>query len=478
MADSVVTTYTLDPSGYVLGTRRVTDATNKTSHAIGGFRSVGRGMPQMLGGIGSAFGAVAAGATAAAGAFAAFAMYSINRYAEYNQLRLTFAGIFQDMGKADQMMSALESYGMKSMFPEEALRKGALTLTQARLSVEEFLPVLEILAAKSGDVSMEGLLNAADVLRRIRGGQITEGLGPEGMGRFGINKQDLARLGGKFDKDGGFIGTWQEALALIKAAANESSTILDMMEGSEAAQLSNAMEAVDKAIRGAGQSLSAQFLPLISTAATFATQLANDGVFTKIADEWGKLFNVTDKEGVIGFMATIVATLELMPGIIRDAGNAVADALLTIWKFSPAGFIDEILGRPLQNSVSNLGDTLKQSAGIEVRASQLAKSFSETASSSGASTAFPSVSDPSAGGGGVVAQIEKNTRETARNTSPHTRISNIVGGGDLARQGIPLTERNKGKNGGDEIDQIGNLIKQLVNRHTALAIEAYDRSRF
>jgi hypothetical protein len=461
-ADEVVTKYTLDPSGYVAGGRKVVDTTRQTTHAIGGFKSFAndpilKSLPGVFGGLADVVSKVATGLLAAGGAFAAFAAYSINRYAEYNQLRLTFGGIFQDMAKADQMMAALEKYAMKSMFPEEALRRGALTLTQAKLSVEEFLPVLEILAAKSGDISLEGLLNAADVLRRIRGGQTTEGLGPEGVGRFGINKQDLMRLGGKFDKDGSFVGTWQEALALIKQASKESEGILKAMEGSETAQLSNAMEAVDKAVRSAGQSLAGTFLPMINTAASAATQMANSGVFTRIADEWGKLFNVTNEDGVLGFLATVAATLELLPGLIRDAGKAAFD---TIMQLAPFLQIAERMGW-----IKDFTQTFSNALGVQARSQQILAEM-KAGAASGQQTgpaSFPSVADTGSAAHPIMKQIEENTKQTANNTGRKFDASrHIVGGGDLARMGVTPTEVHAMKTGHDKADKVLQALADLL----------------
>lgn len=481
-ADQVITSYVLDPSGYVSGARRVQQATRTTGEGMGKFGGFIKDIEKPLQSVGRIAGFFARGLeqmggalVGAAAGFAAFAAYSIDKYAEYNQLRLTFAGIFQDMGKADQMMAALEKYSMKSMFPEEALRRGALTLAQAKLSVQDFLPVLEILAAKSGDVSLEGLINAADVLRRIRGGQIAEGLGPEGLGRFGINRQDLMRLGARFDGSGQFLGTWQEALGLIKAAAAESKPILDMMEGSEAAKLSNAMEAVEKAVRSAGQVLSAQFLPSIEQGGNFLVYISKSGIIEGIAKGFGSLFDVTGKGDFIGFLSTVVATLETIPQLIKDIGVWSVNTARQIYAMTPVGFVDNNFfgGKMFKPMVDSLSSAVGI-PGIMNRAQSLREQFmSGAASSPTGPAAFPTTSGNE--GDSMIAQIERNTRATAANTKKFTESTSIVGGGDLARQGVPIVERGR-RHGrkGSEIDQIANLLEQLVNRVRSEAIGVID----
>lgn len=506
IVDTLVTRYTLDAKGYLAGSRQVTSATRETARAmtqgqsklsgfaaamkrtggnmVSGFKSLnltGKGMLDAFGAvknaIGSVIGAVtrlAAAALGAMGALTALAYAATNQYAEFESIKLTFAGIADSLERAEQMMRAIKSYSLKSVFDEEPIAKAALQLTQLNLRAGEFLPIIESIAMRSGEITPDKLLEVVSILRRLKGGQVADALGPEGLGRFGIGKQELAAYGAIVDASGEFKMNTEQALQVLKNLANspESERIRTMLEGSPQTRISNALGALAASFREFGAVASQFVIPALESIGQVAQFLVDTGWFKQLASDFAALFGENDqKRGFLKFLFTMVTAFEVISNYVVNLVHNVGQALGVIkelnlkvlqgmtlplrallWAIDKVrgtnhvADLDKVLGKmaePIQGGLlghlyglPELGKAISDGSDAKMAAFD---AWSKQKEKQG-ETPFPDLTKPEAPDPvqTTLQQIATNTGETARNTKDMQRY--ILGGGDLGRLGVTPTE--------------------------------------
>lgn len=506
IVDTLVTRYTLDAKGYLAGSRQVTSATRETARAmtqgqsglsgfaaamkrtggslVSGFKSLGltgKGILGAFSAVGSAVSTVistimrlATVAVGAAGALAALAYTATNKFAEFETIRLTFEGISNSLEKSKQMMAAIKSYANKSAFDEEPLARAALQLTQLNLKAGEFLPIIEAISFRSGEASPERLLEVVSILRRLRGGQIADAFGPEGLGRFGISKDELASFGAIVDASGEFKMNTAQALQVLKNLANspESERIRKLMETSPQTNISNALGALASAFREFGAMASQFVIPALETVGNVAQFLAESGWFKQLAADFKSLFGETDdKKGFLRFIFTVVSAFEVVSNYLVNIVDNVGQALEVIkelnlktlqgmtWPLRALLWtIDQVRGSDLvgelDKMLSKMSDPGIVTVGKLYGLPELGKAISDATDAKMAGfeawqkqrekngdTPFPDMVKPETPVEQAIKEIAANTAETATNTERQLDMHRyILGGGDLGRLGVTPVE--------------------------------------
>ena len=62
---------------------------------------------------------------------------------------------------------------------------------------------------------------------------------------------------------------------------------------------------------------------------------SDSGAISNVATAFAGMFNLTNEDSVIGFMATVTATLQEIPLIIADVGRTAVKTIADIWKMLP-----------------------------------------------------------------------------------------------------------------------------------------------
>lgn len=430
-------------------------------------------------------------------AFAGLSYWATTQYAKFQSIKLTFAGIADSMEKASQMMAAIKSYSFKSVFDEEPLAQAALQLTQLNLSAKEFLPVIEAIAMRSGEISPEKLLEVVSILRRLKGGQIADALGAEGLGRFGISKSDLTSLGAVFDASGDFKGNMQDALKVLKALANspETERIRKMLEDSPETRISNALGQMQSAVREFGATMSKWVIPALETVGNVVGYLAQSGIIERVGKGFAKLFGDSNgQRALVHVLMYVASALEVMPVLLEGFGKAVQIVFGLVIKAMTAPIqmllfaIDKLTGSHLQDAFNNLikgallnltplGQLLKSvmelHGVINVLTGQKMRGFDEwqQEQKDKGPTPFPDITKPDKDQP-VLQAIKENTAQTARNTGDLQRFA--LGGGDLGKYGATPEEMGRYSSRGKrqrevKVTVIGDadgLIERALRQYT------------
>lgn len=519
VVDELITRYTLDPRSYVSGSKAVQNATRQTathmgqaqnrlgsfassmrragSSIAGGFKSLGisgKGLASAFSAVQAVVGNVisfvqrlATVSVGAAAGLAAIAYAATTQYAAFETIRLTFAGLADSMEKADQMMRAIKGYSLKSVFDEEPLARAALQLAQIRLEAGEYLPIIEAIAIRSGEITPDKLLEVVSILRRLRGGQIADALGPEGLGRFGIGREELIAFGAMVDGSGEFKMNVEQALNVVKAIANspESKRIKEMLEGSPQTRISNALGALQAAFREFGAAASQFVIPALESIASVAQFLAESGWLKQLSSGFAELFGEDDgKRGFIKFLFTVVSAFEVigsyLGNIVRNAVQAfeVISAVnlkvlqgLTLPLRAMLWALDKVRGTNLVGELDKmlsgiskfgllgglaanlygfeeLGDAIRNGADAKMAsfdAWQKSKSKKEAAGGN----AFPNIVSGTSSENPVqqaLNDIARSTGDTASNTKQQLDMQRyVLGGGDLGRLGVTPLEMSRGE---------------------------------
>lgn len=409
--DELVTVYKLDDQ-YTPKAKQVGASTQQLGGIMG---SLGTASSGILGGVALGVTAVATVMVTATKAAIEFGVAAVQAFREFDTIERSFTGVLGSGERAGKMMEYLESKALKSAFGLKDLATAASSLAMASLDVNRFLPIVEQLALASGNVSGSGLADAASVLRRLRGGQIAEALGPEGLGRFGINRQDLTQYGATFNKQGQFQGSMEEAFDVVeRVVAAKLGRVADEVGKGAEATYSNAADAWDKALRDAGRVVQSGLTPVI----VGLTGVLND-------------FNAS---------GTLVAVLEGFKGLGTLSKQVNWDALTG--GLMAATHIAVAMGKLAMSFATKRLGALFEIPGIfnEMQAgmAQSVMTFAiSRARRAGSDPVAPSVSPTE----DYIKEVADNTEKVAVNTQKlvdHSR--HIFGGNDLGRLGVTPVE--------------------------------------
>ncbi len=409
-----------------------------------------------------------------AGLFLRFTKPLIEAVSVIDSVERSFSAMLQSGEKGRQMMEFVRDYGLKSAFNQEPLLEAVRALIGAGKDVNRFLPVLETLALFRGN-QQENLSEVAAIARRLAGGQTAEALGPEGLGRFGINKKMLEMVGARFDKQGRFMGSTDDAFTMLERLAQspQFKELKSLMEGSIGVQLSNAMDAVTLAFQKAGGAVIAYFLPPIQKASDFIRFLAESGVIEKLFGSVSKLLGggAGNEMLFVEPLAFMVAVFEKLPVLVDIVKETIFDLfngikkilnpLITIFNFfrqlSGVKIAFDLLGgidKDLDfKGIFDKGVARgKAAAGsIESRYEELQDKFKASKPKSDGAVApeIPGLAKSN----DALEDISENTRKMADYTRQMLDLRRSqLGGGSLAALGITPTELAAHKRSGSPMN--------------------------
>ena len=446
VADTLVTKCTLDPKDYESGARRVKTSTQSMGSVIDRFTGGGG-----LGGIGGQIGQIGGALKTAALTMVAFATAAgyagykaMQSAAAFDTLERTFSGALGSAEAGEQMMRALESYGLKSAFDLTALSRAAATLASGGLSIKTYLPVIERFALVISGVDPEGLQQVAGALLRAKGGTFGEAM--EQFRRAGISSQDPA-FQGRFNKGGEYVGNPDDFLkAIVSISEGRLKSIADAISGGAETDLSNAGEAIAGTFRAIGEELNVRYLPLIRDASDELMRLRDAGVIKAIGDGFLSIVDsITGQGGVTGAIKEFAVLLMAMPTIVD---NLFGKDSLVGW-FKQAGkWIDEHSATGIIKQwmfgTSDAGDVLGDVWGTN-EARERIESMLNASKGKPKDVEIPEYAAP---------PLEPYTQQIASNTQELVDIEKrklqqyALGGGEMGRFGVTPIEMSDVRTGG------------------------------
>jgi hypothetical protein len=415
----------------------------------------------------------------------ALALPFIKASAEMDRYHRQFTAIFGGKEQGDQATQWMQQYGLTSPLSQPSIAQLMRVIGQGGKDVNRFMPVAETLSLAGREDPDTNARDIASIFMRLIGGQIADAFGPEGLGRFGINREMLGSAGAKFDKSGSFIGNTDDALAVLEKLTQTHPVLKDLralMETSTDTRLSNAWDAVQLSIQKTGAVLTEKILPIIEQASEWLRNLTQNGAIENIAQKFADM--VGGPNGIKGMIAYALAFIENVPRLFDAAvqlAKAVGDTLLQVVL---------AIGLAVKNLIPIIGPAIGDAiiAGAATGKSALSNlpglasgvlDFATEGNFSGDVKRYLALMDrPGNTGSGVLppgvatppvdevanehlAGIERNTRELV----DAQRI--ILGGGSLGAGGVTAADvfgrkRGGGGRGGGFGDRIADAIYETI----------------
>lgn len=451
-------------------------------------------------------GMVTAGGVGLLGAFVGKALQAAN---EFDSMERSFSAMLGSVDKGKQMMAWIRQYGLSSGFTQDAIVETTRSVVALGLDVEKYLPILEKFALFAGP-DPSNLTEMAAIMRRLVGGQIAEAFGPEGLGRFGINRQMLSSFGAQFNKQGQFIGGVTDALVVLERVATESPLLRDLkaaFDDSPAVKFSNAVDAIQIALIDAGRVFQTAFMPYIDKFSEWIKNLVGTGGVQRFANNIVNMFTklIEKAGGFEGILNTISAGLEQLPNVLSGIGQLVIGMGKVIFQVIKS-MMDYVI--PQINSfilamnavLSGIGlkglntVSLNDDGSLMAAMDDLSKAyygFMSGRAGFGPSPGAGAGAQIGAGGmgGGMLSapkgqgsnpiqtameNIETNTKQTAINTEKLDLQRFVMGGGDLGRLGVTSAEirrANRELKVRVDVSSSGTAIGDLIQSAVIQALE-------
>jgi tape measure domain-containing protein len=505
--DQVIERYTLDDrfTAKAKKVERATDDIGRASKRAGGglvnFSSLAKGVggkissafqgivgavQNVLGFIMSAVGAVVSGistvATAALGVTAAIAGFSglaLNAAADMDSLKRGLLAVAGSGAEVEKQLARLEAVaklpglglreaiqgsinlqaaGFSAGLAEKALMgfgNALATVGKGKADLEGVIMALGQIASK-GQVSAEEINQIAERVPQIRkimqaafGTANTEELQKRGISSMDFVKAIVAELG-KLPKVTGGIRTAFE----------------------------NLQDSVFRTMSTIGTVIAERVLPVFDAISEFLEFSVKSGLIERITKGFADLFAAPSKSGVIHVLATVFATMQQLPNVIKVIGSTILTvtgqlfeagkkffaswqrSMKAMMDHSPLGWvIKKLVGPGLQGLDQDWGfgkaiDTAKkgfaqlqsQDIGGQIArgASTIIADFESFAAKAKEETETPKEAENKKD----IKSIVKSTMETARNTREAVSLERFgIGGGDLGSLGTTPIELKKGRSG-------------------------------
>lgn len=466
LVDRLVTEVSLDPRKYEQGAAKVKAAAHgikqSTSSVAGSGGGVGQMFDSLGGGFSSLLSAIPIVGAAIAGIGAAItgaAVAASNASRSFDLMKRQMAGLLGGMGPAKQMMDWVMAYSQPSMFDFEPLANAAKQLLMAGLDVNRFLPLAEKLAIGMGGTA-EDMMDVVSVFRRAVGGQIADAIGPEGIGRAGINRQMLIAEGAKFNAQGQFQGNLEDFFNVVERAARRLQGVQDEVGKSFEAQWANLVTEFKKALIGTGDGVNKVLAPIVSSLTKLISNLNANGTFARIAERLASVLgDGTTNSPLIQFAAAMGAIVKSIPTIIdyMMAGfRLVVSEIIKAYNNLP--LVDD-LANPFEKSQAadqaivraGVADTIQANAAsilsalapgantgmgtLPLAPMPLTSAFAGQAQAGTAATPAANPLD----------NIAEYTRQTAENTKPERLKELVMGGAQIGGKGIMQREFGTGR---------------------------------
>lgn len=216
-----------------------------------------------------------------------FGKDALQQYASFDTLTRSFTAIYGSGQKAGQMMTYLRDIAMKSAFHFRDLADAARGLAVSGIDVNRFLPVVQGFALAMGNISGGGLEDFVSILRRIQGGNIGFALGPRGIGRYGVSRDEMRLYGAQFGgpNQSHFIGTIDQAFDVVeKVFKARIEKIGQQVTASSEVVLSNLGDAWQQFTIDVGAGLMQNLIDPIKTLTASMNTLRQAGVFQNLGD--------------------------------------------------------------------------------------------------------------------------------------------------------------------------------------------------
>jgi|GEM_PF-4967810 len=430
-------------------------------------------------------------AAAAAAAGVALAAISLDKFANDQRIELSFEAILGSKDKGQQMMDYVTQFAKTSIFQKEDLAQTTMELSQMGMNMNQWLPTTERLAAMTGKTDPGELETMVELIRRIKGGQLALAMGPRGVGRLGISRDELEnKYGAKFSGSGQFEGSISDALDVVQRLAEDrGGPIVDNLKKSLSVGFSNLKDSVVESLVGIGSGLSDSVTPILTNLTNAFNSLTDAGVWKDLGSIIANIFNIDPSQGNLeDGLLKIGETLVWLSVVATEWGdtlNEIGDWLERVRHFwlDPIGSKDKNARSEDDPSMygiasqiaQNYYDTEKMQLEIQAKKDKKAKD----AKAAGAPDPVgDTTTDPQAmTNSNNLSEIAKNTRKMHEDFRKYA-----FGGGDLGRIGVTPVEMqsfygSRTNGGGGGLNAVTSALGQLVAEEVNKILGHYMRQR-
>lgn len=434
--------------------------------------------------------------------FIEFSGDALKEYSTFDTLQRSFIGVYGSAEKAAQMMNYLRDVAMVSAFQFRDLADASRSLSVAGLDVGRFLPIAQGFALAMGHINGAGLEDFISILRRIMGGNTGFALGPRGIGRYGVSRQELEQYGATFGgaNQSHFTGSINQAFDAIEGVyKSRIAKIAESVTASSEVVLSNWKDSIKQATIDFGAGMAQNVIGPIKAVTSALNTLRQAGVIKNLADtvyqiiglsdmlgdnsgRTGKLgkFDPSDPSGWMKGQDAAKYLVEIAGGIV----TLVEFVKLEVEQLAAIGrlfFGDRMIGDPesVLSYALKAGEDFKQSAFMQMflDASNREKHPERFKPPAPVGTGIPGVDEDALP---EVKNHLKHIRDSSERIARHfDSRSTAFGGGDIGRMGVTPVElanywstSSKGTHGvKNAMSHMGEMIEQYIAQriHQALS---------
>lgn len=421
-------------------------------------------------------------AATGAGAFAGFARSALDAHAEMDSLK---RGLTAISGSAEQAAMQFEVLSDVAKLPglgnvedvvASALRLQAsgssfnmatrtiIELGNALASVGKGQAELDGVVMALTQIQSKGVVSAEEI------NQLAERL-PQirrlMQGAFGTsNTEQLQKLGITAEV---FIGKIVEQMAKLDRTSGGVRNTLDNLQASIKAGMADAGEAVEE-----------NFLPALTKVTTMVENMASNGAFKNITDQWAKLFGGGNEDFFVTAASYVFAVAQALPSLIDTAVKTAKEGIQ--WIYDRVKAIVQVaatvtgVGGVVSNLIRDIESTFTGAEGssamglnmILERIESAAQGFRELANKP-AELPVPPALEEIAKQNSPLFKIEQNTRSSADSLTRQEKLYERVlgGGGRSPVSAVEMASIRRGR--GSKIEQ---AIRDMANTFYFMGQEA------
>lgn len=413
-------------------------------------------------------------------------------------LRRGLTGMLGGAAAGESVMQFLQQFGLTSPLPQESLQRTAVTLGQVGFDanqIKALVPALNdlitfgSLGAGTPELSAQVMNN---VIMKAAGGAMGEAI--EGLRSMGINRLMLEERGITFNGGGQMTSRFEELMAALVDLARDSRVERTVQEiaGSDAVRGSNIQDTFTLAMVEAGKAFNAAFLPVMEAGAGLLRLLVQDGTVKAIAES---LASIAAGDGlgmkrVVAMTAAILENLPVLFGAIEETITRIlgdiVKALRIFWE-STAGIANVLVGRKSWEEGENYfkdrqSDFRKRIAPITDRYNQfMAMTVGEAAppERAEANDTSPNLAGNAPHGLQQTASAQLVELQRIRENTARMDVRRLIlGGGELARQGITAADLSDFRGRGPRLDgdRLALDLAEVFRRYVGAQLDSQRRA--
>lgn len=243
--------------------------------------------------------------------------YAVKSFLEFDKLNRMVRGLSDSADEAAHRMGLIQQLAEKTNFEKSQLGEAGEQILAFGLNFDRVLPLAAEFGTAMGD-NTEKMAEFIQLLGRVKAGDFGRAFGPEGFGRFGMTRQAFEQEGLKFDKNGSFLGSAEQALNGVESLFHKRfDKLFDEMSSGPTAKITNLFDRFNDALIKVGGSIAERLLPFVTRADDALKDIASSGDLERIVNSFLDLFGI-DTDDFDDAIKGIKDSLSNLPSVISQ----------------------------------------------------------------------------------------------------------------------------------------------------------------